>query len=153
MNKAWVSGMTRILIYHYESSVANFVSKISFLRMDPFQVQHFINKTLEKGMKRYGEQLNNNTTREFKNLLMKGYPNKKELQTSSFMTQQSRPTKVQNREQVKAGIRSVIGPQDPLSNFFQCRFKFRGYNCKSLEHAYQWGKVQYFGFRGLANEI
>jgi len=24
---------------------------------------------------------------------------------------------------------------------------------KSLEHAYQWEKAQYFGFRGLANEI
>ena len=51
MNRAWVSGMTRILIYHYESSEADFVSKISFLRMDPFQVQHFINKTLEKDLK------------------------------------------------------------------------------------------------------
>jgi len=35
-------------------------------------------------MKRYGKELNNNTIREFKNLLMKGHPNKKELQTSSF---------------------------------------------------------------------
>ena len=159
MNRAWVSGMTRILIYHYESSIADFVSKISFHRMDPFQVQHFLNKTLEKGMKRYGKKLNNNTIREFKKLLMKGHPNKKEIQTSSFKTQQratfqeSRHTKVQNREAVKAGIRSVIGPRDPLSNFFQCRFNFRGYNFKSLEHAYQWEKAQYFGFRGLANEI
>jgi hypothetical protein len=47
MNKAWVSRMTMILIYHYESSVADLVGKISFLRMDPFQVQHFINKTLK----------------------------------------------------------------------------------------------------------
>ena len=63
MNRAWVSGMTRILIYHYESSVADFVNKISFLRMDPFQVQNFLNKMLEKGMKRYGKKLNNNTIR------------------------------------------------------------------------------------------
>ena len=132
MNKAWVSGMTRILIYHYESSVADFVSKIYFLRMDPFQVYHFINKTLEKGMKIYGKRLNNNTIREFKNLFMKGHPNKKELQTFSFRTQQrgtfqeSRPKKVQIREKVKAGIRSVIGPRNPLSNFFQCRFNLEG---------------------------
>jgi len=90
---------------------------------------------------------------------MKGHPNKKELQTSLFRTQQrgifqeSRPTKVQIRKDVKAGIRSVIGPRDPLSNFFQHRFNFRGYNFKSLGHAYQWEKAQYFGFHGLANEI
>ncbi|KAK2143381.1 hypothetical protein LSH36_846g00001 [Paralvinella palmiformis] len=119
----------------------------------------FLNKTLENGIKKYGKKLNNNTIREFKNLLMKGHPNKKELQTSSFRIQQratfqeSRPTKVQNREEIKAGIRSDIGPRDPLSNFFQCRFNFRGYNFKSLEHAYHWEKAQYFGFRGLANEI
>ena len=34
INEAWVSGMTRILIYHHESSVADFVSKISFFRID-----------------------------------------------------------------------------------------------------------------------
>jgi len=82
--------MTRILIYHYESFVADFVNKISFLRVDPFQVQHFINKTLD--------------------LLMEGHPIKKEFQTSSFRIQQrgtfqeSKSTKVQNREEVKPGI-------------------------------------------------
>jgi len=40
-----------------------------------------------------------------------------------------------------------------MSNLFQCRFNFRGYNYNSLEHAYQWEKAQFFGFRGLANEI
>jgi len=105
------------------------------------------------------KKVTNNTIREFKKLLMKGHPNKKELQTSSFRTQQrgtfqeSRPTKVQNREEVKAGIRSVIGPRDPFSNLFQCRFNFRGYNVKSLEHAYQWEKAQYFGFHELANDM
>jgi len=73
MNKPWVCGRTRILIYHYESSVGDFVIKISYLRMNPFQIQHFINKTLEKGLKRYRKKLNNNTIREFKNLLMKGH--------------------------------------------------------------------------------
>ena len=127
--------------------------------MDPFEVQHFINNTLEKGLKRCGKKLNNNTILEFKHLLMKGHPNKNELQTSSFRIQQrgtfqeSRSTSVQKREKVKAGIKSVIGPRDPHCNFFQCRFNFRGYNCKSLEHAYQRVKAQYFSFRGLGNEI
>jgi len=69
------------------------------------------------------EKLNKKIIWEFKNLLIKRYPDKKKLQTFSFRTQQngifqeSKSTKVQNREEVEAGIRSIIVPRDGLSNF------------------------------------
>jgi len=51
--------------------------------------------------------------REFKNLFLKEWSDKKEFQT-----------KVQNKEEVKA-----IGHRDSLSNLFQCRFNLE-YNFK-----------------------
>jgi len=48
----------------------------------------FDKQDTRKGLKRYDNKLNNKTIRKYKNLLIKGHPDKKEFETSSFKTQQ-----------------------------------------------------------------
>ena len=56
-------------MYHYD-----FINRISGFIMDQFQVQHFINKTLGKGLKRYGKNLINKNNPGIYEFVDKGYP-------------------------------------------------------------------------------
>ncbi len=48
---------------------------------------------------------------------------------------------------------NVKGPKDPLSNFFNCKFCFRGNWFRSAEHAYQHTKATFLGYEDVANTI
>ena len=58
-----------------------------------------------------------------------------------------------NQQYTEQSVRSVIGPKDPLSNFFPCELKFSGIVFRSVEHAYQWKKAMFHEKGALAEEI
>jgi len=154
VNKAWVIGITKVLVYHYEASVSSFINTINDLQLRPCEMEELVSKTVEKALKRFGKKLTAETIKEFKKILLQGPKERRQTaghKTSSRVLLQQKKT--QRTRADRSGIRSVIGAQDPLSNFFLCNFIFRGRNFRSLEHAYQWEKALFFGFGGIARKI
>ena len=59
----------------------------------------------------------------------------------------------QKRYKSMSDSRYVMGPSDPLSNFWLCHFQYQGESYRSLEHCYQSVKAWLHGHYDLAYEI
>ena len=153
INKAWVKGMTNILIFHYEASITGFIGEISTFHLNSNQVGYLISKTLDKGVKRYGKKLTYDTIREFRNILSTRIEGVRKVTPEKDAFRQQKPKRQFRIQKGNPGVRSVAGAHDPLSNFFLCQFIFRGRHFRSIEHAYQWERALFFGYEGIARRI
>ena len=173
INKSWITNITNILISHYNYSISGLISQISMVGLNSLQTQDVISKTIQKASKRFGKKLSRSTVTEFKNLLFnltRSCPNIHNK--TNHNTQTNTPTRntynhrnnyktsdktqrhqSSNNKQSTAEVRFVKGHRDPLSNFFPCKFNFMGQTFRSVEHAYQYEKANFFGLDGLANRI
>jgi ribA/ribD-fused uncharacterized protein len=112
------------------------------------------------------EQFHNDIVKDLKNSLRAGNtkspqtaksPQSKSPQHKTAKSPQSKSKSPQHKpstsHQTSTQPRNVCGATDPLSNFFPCKFPFRGNWFRSAEHAYQFTKATFLGAGELADEI
>lgn len=125
-------------------SIRDFLSKIGSLQLSSAEVDDLVSRTVEKALKRFGKKLTPETIREFRKILLKEKGNKSNTHKSSATKRRIKKTfEKRSQRNNHSGVRSLIGAQYPLSNFFLCNFIY----------AYQWEKASLFGFTVIARKI
>ena len=167
INSEWTQNQTSAMQAHYNELLNTVQTNIRDRSFTEESFEQAWNGALKWTKQALGDKIAQRTIDTARvacrNAAMQGAPTKPKDSTSANVTKTtpSNPTNEEwtvvtgKRRQPKLNqkLTAVSGPSDPLSNFYETSFWFRGKHHRSVEHAYQMSKAHWLGNLRAFDEI
>ena len=167
INSEWTQNQTSAMQAHYNELLNTVQTNIRDRSFTEESFEEAWNGALRWTKQSLGDKIAQRTIDTARvvcrNAAMQGAPTKPKDSTSANVTKTtpSNPTNEEwtvvtgKRRQPKVNqkLTAVSGPSDPLSNFYETSFWFRGKHHRSVEHAYQMSKAHWLGNLRAFDEI